>query len=68
MKLNFSLKSVMKNMSLVECQYISKGMLNPFGTVQAGAMIWLADVTASVLAISCQEIRKRSDLPLTLSL
>ena len=35
---------------------ISKGMLNPFGTVQAGAMIWLADVTASVLAISCQEI------------
>ena len=34
---------------------ISKGMLNPFGTVQAGAMIWLADVIASVLAISCQD-------------
>jgi len=35
---------------------VSKGILNPFGTVQAGAMIWLADVTASVLAISSQEI------------
>ena len=35
---------------------ISKGILNPFGTVQAGAMIWLADVTASVLAIGSQEI------------
>ena len=30
---------------------VSKGILNPFGTVQAGALIWLADVTASVLAI-----------------
>lgn len=30
---------------------ITKGMLNPFGVVQAGAMIWLADVTASVLVM-----------------
>jgi uncharacterized protein (TIGR00369 family) len=35
---------------------VSKGVLNPFGTVQAGAMIWLADVTASVLAIGSNEI------------
>lgn len=35
---------------------VSKGVLNPFGTVQAGAMIWLADVTASVLAIGSKEI------------
>jgi 1,4-dihydroxy-2-naphthoyl-CoA hydrolase len=35
---------------------VSKGMLNPFGTVQAGAMIWMADVTATVLAIGSQEI------------
>jgi 1,4-dihydroxy-2-naphthoyl-CoA hydrolase len=35
---------------------VSKGILNPFGTVQAGAMIWLADVTASVLAIGSKEI------------
>ena len=30
---------------------VVKGVLNPFGTVQAGAMLWLADVTATVLAI-----------------
>lgn len=30
---------------------VTEGVLNPFGTVQAGALIWLADVTASVLAI-----------------
>ncbi len=35
---------------------VSRGILNPFGTVQAGAMIWLADVTASVLAIGNQKI------------
>ena len=34
----------------------SMGILNPFGIVQAGAMIWLADVTASVLAIEGQNI------------
>jgi len=28
------------------------GILNPFGTIQAGALIWLADVTASVLALT----------------
>jgi uncharacterized protein (TIGR00369 family) len=30
---------------------ISKGMLNPFGTIHAGALIWMADVTATVLAL-----------------
>lgn len=30
---------------------VAAGILNPFGRVQAGAMIWLADVTASVLAL-----------------
>lgn len=35
---------------------VSPGMLNPFGTIQAGAMIWLADVTASVLAIEAQTV------------
>ncbi len=35
---------------------VSKGILNPFGIVQAGAMIWLADVTASVLALGGQKI------------
>jgi 1,4-dihydroxy-2-naphthoyl-CoA hydrolase len=32
------------------------GILNPFGTVQAGALIWLADVTASVLALEGENI------------
>ncbi len=35
---------------------ITDGMRNPFGTVQAGAMLWLADVTATVLAIGKTEI------------
>ena len=35
---------------------VAPGVLNPFGTVQAGAMIWLADVTASVLALEGQTI------------
>jgi acyl-coenzyme A thioesterase PaaI-like protein len=38
---------------------ISKGMLNPFGTIHAGAMIWMADVTATVLAL--QNTRVDSD-------
>jgi 1,4-dihydroxy-2-naphthoyl-CoA hydrolase len=38
---------------------ISKGMLNPFGTIHAGAMIWMADVTATVLAL--QNARVDSD-------
>ncbi|MGE5252551.1 MAG: PaaI family thioesterase [Planctomycetaceae bacterium] len=35
---------------------VSAGILNPLGVVQAGAMVWLADVTASVLAIGGREI------------
>jgi uncharacterized protein (TIGR00369 family) len=35
---------------------VAAGVLNPFGTVQAGAMIWLADVTASVLALEGRAI------------
>jgi len=30
---------------------VTASMLNPFGTVHAGAMIWFADVTATVCAI-----------------
>lgn len=30
---------------------IQQGILNPFGVVQAGAFLWLADVTASVLIL-----------------
>jgi uncharacterized protein (TIGR00369 family) len=38
---------------------ISKGMLNPFGTIHAGALIWMADVTATVLAL--QNAKVESD-------
>ncbi len=37
---------------------VTAGVLNPYGTVQAGAMIWLADVTASVLALEGQTIEE----------
>lgn len=30
---------------------IQPGILNPFGTVHAGAMLWFADVTATVLVL-----------------
>ncbi len=33
---------------------ITDGMRNPFGVVQAGALIWLADVTASILVLEGQ--------------
>ncbi|MFH0975298.1 MAG: PaaI family thioesterase [Spirochaetota bacterium] len=35
---------------------VKSGMLNPFGTVHAGAIIWLADVTATVLALGTETI------------
>jgi 1,4-dihydroxy-2-naphthoyl-CoA hydrolase len=30
---------------------IKSGIKNPFGVVQAGAMLWLADVTSSILVL-----------------
>jgi len=35
----------------VSTMQVTSAMLNPFGTVHAGAMIWFADVTATVCAI-----------------
>lgn len=35
---------------------VVKGVLNPFGVIQAGALLWLADVTASVLTIGNSKI------------
>ena len=35
---------------------VKPGILNPFGTVHAGALLWLADVTATVLALSQADI------------
>ncbi len=48
---------------------ITDGIRNPFGTVQAGALVWLADVTASVLAIGGQELGPRGEgFPLAVGL
>lgn len=35
---------------------VIEGILNPYGVVQAGAMIWLADVTASILVLESRSI------------
>ena len=35
---------------------VTEGILNPFGTVQAGAMLWMADVTATLMAIGKTKI------------
>ncbi len=48
---------------------IIPGALNPFGTVQAGAMLWLADVTATVLAIGSAELgEKGQGFPLAINI
>jgi uncharacterized protein (TIGR00369 family) len=48
---------------------ITQGALNPFGTIHAGAMLWLADVTATVLAIGKAELgEKGQGFPLAINL
>ena len=48
---------------------VATGVLNPFGTVQAGAMLWLADVTATVLAIGKSQLgEKGQGFPLAINL
>ncbi len=40
---------------LVSEMPIQPGILNPFGVVHAGAILWLADVTATYLALGSTE-------------
>jgi uncharacterized protein (TIGR00369 family) len=48
---------------------VTPGMLNPFGTVHAGAMLWFADVTATTLALEGRELTPgMSGFPLAVSL
>jgi len=48
---------------------IQSGMLNPFGVVHAGAMLWFADVTATVLAFGSTEFSQGvSGFPLAINL
>jgi 1,4-dihydroxy-2-naphthoyl-CoA hydrolase len=48
---------------------IQPGILNPFGVVHAGAILWFADVTATILAMgSTQANEGMSGFPLAISL
>jgi uncharacterized protein (TIGR00369 family) len=49
-KIEFFIKERKKN-CIISIMPVKEGILNPFGTVHAGAMLWLADVTATVLAL-----------------
>lgn len=48
---------------------VKEGILNAFGTVQAGALVWLADVTATILALGKPTAEQnQSGFPLALNL
>jgi 1,4-dihydroxy-2-naphthoyl-CoA hydrolase len=48
---------------------IQPGILNPFGVVHAGAILWFADVTATVLAMGTTEASEgMSGFPLAINL
>ena len=48
---------------------IQSGIKNPFGVVHAGAILWFADVTATVLAMGSTEISEgMAGFPLAINL
>lgn len=48
---------------------VQAGILNPFGTVHAGAMLWFADVCATVLAFGGGEVAAgQAGFPLAIQL
>lgn len=48
---------------------VQAGILNPYGTVHAGATLWFADVCATVLAFGGSEIQAgQSGFPLAINL
>jgi uncharacterized protein (TIGR00369 family) len=48
---------------------VQKGILNPFGTVHAGATLWLADVCATVLAFGGPDAQPgQTGFPLAINL
>ncbi|ROH86774.1 PaaI family thioesterase [Stagnimonas aquatica] len=48
---------------------VQAGILNPYGTVHAGATLWFADVCATVLAFGGSEIQTgQSGFPLAINL
>ena len=54
---------------VVSTMAVTDGIRHPFGTVHAGAVLWFADVTATVLALAATEVKADgSGFPLALSL
>jgi len=54
---------------VVSVMAIQPGVTNPFGTVHAGATLWLADVTATVLVMGEKEMAAGiQGFPLAISL
>ena len=49
-QIEFSITEQSSNQVIAEMP-IQTGILNPFGTVHAGATLWFADVTATTLAL-----------------
>lgn len=48
---------------------IQPGILNPYGVVHAGAMLWFADVTATILVMGSTEASQgMSGFPLAINL
>ena len=48
---------------------VTVGVKNPFGVVQAGAMLWLADVTATILVMDADNVSEgMQGFPLAISL
>lgn len=48
---------------------VGPGVLNPFGTVHAGAILWFADVIATVMALQATEVQPDGrGFPLALTL
>lgn len=48
---------------------VQAGILNPYGTVHAGAMLWFADVAATVLAFGGSQMQPgQAGFPLAISL
>ena len=48
---------------------VTDGIRNPFGTVQAGALIWFADVSASILILENQTLSaEKKGFPLAIDL
>lgn len=48
---------------------VTEGVLNPFGTVHAGAMVWFADTVATTLALGSADVQPGDPgFPLALNL